>query len=172
MPLIQGTANKIISFAGNIDSNTETSLITQVEEYLDSIKCVEARKMRVMEVMIELLQNVLHHAPPITDKDTTPQHIFQLENTKAGFMVSTSNPIKTKNILALKKRIDYLNSLTPDEVTSLQKDILKNGNDARETAGLGFIDMLKKSRSKILFRFDPPTPDNNYSLFSVNVLVG
>ncbi len=108
MSLIQGTANTIISFIGNINSDTETALITQVEDYLDSIKCPEKIKARVMEVMIELLQNILHHAPPITEKDITPQHIFQLENAKPGFIISTSNPIKTKKIPLIQKRIENI----------------------------------------------------------------
>jgi hypothetical protein len=159
----------IISFTGIIDSNTETYLITQVEAYLDSVKYREATKTKIMEIVIELLQNILHHTTQQSLNDNITGSTFKLEKSKKGFIISTSNFIPVRSIPALTKRIEYLNTLTPDELTSLYKDILKNGNDARETAGLGFIDIRRKSGKPLLFMFAPA--GNNYSLFTVKALV-
>jgi hypothetical protein len=164
--------NILISFIGVIDSNAEVYLITQVEEYLDSIKCRETTKAKVMEIVIELLQNVLHHSPDQPLDEKIIGNTFQLERSKRGLIISTSNYILTRKIATLQKRIEYLNSLTPDELTSLHKDILGNGNSARETAGMGLIEIRRKSRNPILFMFAPPSNlDNKYSLFTVKVLV-
>jgi hypothetical protein len=162
--------NILISFIGVIDSNAETYLIQQVEEYLDSIKCRENIKMKVLEITIELLQNILHHSPvqPIAD----PHDSFQLEKGEKGFIISTFNFIENRKVAALAKRIEYLNSLSNLELTSLYRDILKNGNQERETAGLGLIDIRRKSGKPILFMFAPPsTLNNKFSLFTVKVLV-
>jgi len=161
--------NVLISFLGLIDSNAETYLINQVETYLDSTKYRESTKTKVMDITIELLQNILHHSAPLPTDDKVAGNMFELEKSKTGFIISTSNFIATKKIAALTKRIEYLNSLTPDELTSLYRDILDNGNAIRETAGLGFIDMRRKSGKPILFMFAPA--GNNYSLFTVKVFV-
>jgi hypothetical protein len=165
-------ANVLISFLGVIDSNAETYLITQVETTLDLIKCRENYKTKVMDIMVELLQNILHHSPALPLAEKIIGNTFQLEKRKGGFIISASNFIAAKNRAALTKRIEYLNSLTPDELASLYRDILKNGNTERETAGLGLIDIRRKSGKPILFKFElPSTGDTNFSFFTVKVLV-
>ncbi len=160
-----------ISFIGVINSDAETYLITQVEEYLESIKCSENTQAKIIEIMIELLQNILHHSPKLKD-DQLNGDIFELEKTAKGFIISTSNFIEKRKVAALTKRIEYLNTLNRDELNKLYQDILNNGNSVRETAGLGFIDMRRKSGKPIFFMFAPPsTLDNNYSLFTVKVLI-
>lgn len=169
----QGIPKNIpISFIGVINSDAEAYLITQVEEYLDSIKCKESIKTKVMDIMIELLQNILHHSPEQPLNEKIVGNTFQLENSKEGFIISASNFIASRKIASLKKRIEYLNTLNREELTKLYRDILNNGNAVRETAGLGLIDIRRKSGKPVSFMFAPPSSlDNNYSLFTVKVLV-
>ncbi len=172
MSLAQNLKKPVISYYGTINSDIETELITQVETYLESIKCKPAATTKIMTILVELLQNILHHS---NTKDLAHEIIgdsFQLETDTAGFIISTTNFIKTTKVATLTKRIEYLNTLGKEELANLYKDILNNGDTVRETAGLGFIDIRRKSGTPILFKFDPPNlPDNKYSLFTVRVHV-
>lgn len=169
MSLAINPNDKLISFIGKLDSALETELITQVEKCLETLHCSEDEQQKIISMTVELLQNILHHSSTTPPGDNITESMFQLEKTKKGFVISTSNFMKTKKNMLLQKRIEYLNSLTLQELANLYKDILNNGQSARETAGLGLIDIRRKSRNPILFKFAPVNTD--YSLVTVKVHV-
>ncbi len=170
LPII--SKNTLISFIGEIDSNIETDLLAQVEECLNTLKCPAAKQEKIIGITVELLQNILHHASPQPPGDNIIASVFQLEKDKDYYIISASNFMRTKKCAVLQKRIDYLNTLAPLELKNLYQNILDNGQAARETAGLGLIDIRRKSGKPILYKFELPSiRDNNYSLFNVKVLV-
>lgn len=169
MSLSSSTPGILISYSGRVDSKAITTLLAKAETILEMYKCKPEYSQKVLNIMIELLQNIVDHTPPEALVDEAQPSTFLFEKTKNRFTVSTTNTMFTRKTALLKKRIEYLNSLTPGEMTALVKDIGKTANPALETSGLGLIEIIREAGSPILFKFEPA--GNNFSLFSVKVLV-
>jgi hypothetical protein len=158
-------ANLFIYHSGVIDSQTIFKLLTQAENFLYSTGSPMNIKRKTIEIMTELLQNVYHHAEENEKEAST----FLFKKKENRFMLTTTNMIHKNSIVLFKKQLSNLNLSTSRELTNMYREILKNGKLSNDNAGLGWIEIRRKSGSPVLFKFIPK--DNNYSLFTVSVLV-
>ncbi|HAS44562.1 MAG TPA: hypothetical protein DCS93_29050, partial [Microscillaceae bacterium] len=66
----------------------------------------------------------------------------------------------------IAEKINYVNGLTKEELRSLFREIVKIGElSDKGGAGLGFIDMVRKSGEKLLFDFQ--AVDEEVTFFSL-----
>ena len=71
---------------------------------------------------------------------------------------------------ALKKTLEHINSLDKEGLKDLYKEIIKNTTISdKGGAGLGFVDMARKSGQKLLYEFPEMSPD--YHFFCLKVIV-
>ena len=82
----------------------------------------------------------------------------------------SGNPIRKGNIDRLKKALEHINGLDKDGLKELYKEIIKNTTISEKGgAGLGFVDMARKSGDKIEYSF--PELNSEYSFFCLKVNV-
>jgi len=155
----------LVSYTGLIDSLSIATLLAQAEKSLEEINSPDDMKKKILGITAELLQNVFHHCPCQTEKTT----LFFIEKTEERFIITTSNLILENKTLSLTKQIENINACTTKQLTSHYRDLLKNGTLQGENAGLGLIDIRRKSGNAILFKF--ASADNTYALLTVNVLI-
>ena len=159
----------LVSYSGNMDAKSIPALLVWTENELLAFKIPSDTIKRILGITTELLQNIYHHCPAKTITNTEAIPSFSLEKRKQGFLLITTNSIPKNKVTTLKKRITALNSYTGEELKKLYQNTLKNAGSVGENAGLGLIDIIRKSGNKILFKF--ASIDNNYCLFTVKVLV-
>jgi hypothetical protein len=164
-PTYKNNAKILIMYSGNIDSQVITALFAEAETCLDSMNITPGLKAKMLGIMIEMLQNIADHSTKEGLENITDASSFIFQKNKNGFILQTTNKVYSRVIPHLKKRLDYLNSLTSANMTKLYRDILKNGNPETETSGMGLIDIIRKSGNPILFKFMPA--GNKYSVFTV-----
>jgi len=160
--------NASVYYSGVIDAQVISRLLNEIESCLISSCIKDRRKSEVIAIATELLQNIYHHCPLNADagKDSP---MFLLEEKEDIYMLTTSNLIEKSNAPLLRKQIAELNSYTAEELTGRYREVLNNGKLNNQCAGLGLIDILRKSGNPIAANFE--TIDNKYTRLTVNVSI-
>ncbi len=143
----QGVTDKIISL-------TETNL----ENYGKSSKI----KKRVFSILVEGLQNITRHQDTL--KDESQSGIFVIQQKEDRYYITTGNLIDKNNITKLSQQLDKINSLEKDDLKKFYKAVLNdNIMSNKGGAGLGLIEMARKSGNKLSYDFK--NIDDKHSYF-------
>ena len=101
--------------------------------------------------MGECLQNIVKHGDH-TNHDNAA--VFLIGRSDEAYIVISGNPIHKSEKDSLKSKLDNINSLDKDGLKQLYKDIIKNTQISdKGGAGLGFVDMARKSGQPLEFDF-------------------
>lgn len=166
--------NIILSFKGEFTSELLTSFLNILESKMIELKINNNKKRRVFNVLIECFQNLYHHIA-ITDYKNELVEIKKpalviVKHHEGNFIVRTGNYIEKCKIDDLKRKIAMVNSLDSEELRGLYQ--MKLANDPRTekgTAGLGFIDIARKSKRKL--EYDFVEIDEVSSFFCLKVII-
>jgi len=111
---------------------------------------------KVFHVMVECLQNISKHAENrnsiITSKDG--RGIFMISKDETEYNVTTGNVINNDKIPKLSSMLENINSLDKEGLKDLYKQQIREGRlSDRGGAGLGFIDIVRKTGQKLVYSF-------------------
>jgi len=125
-------------------------------------------KKKVFNIMVECLQNISKHAECMDDKNIKyGRGILLISENDNTYNVTTGNVIKSETRKKISESIETINSKDKDGLRELFKERLSNGRMSKKGgAGLGFIDIAKKSRNKLEYHFDKI--NDNYYFFILN----
>jgi hypothetical protein len=161
----------ILVYEGDFTQETTKSILAMAERNLDSSGEDSSIKRKVFNVMVEALQNIVKHSSEQGMKAgslISRSAIFMISRDDNHYSVMTGNPILKDKVAQLSKNLEELNSLDKDGLKEMYKAIIKNTTISEKGgAGLGFIDMARKSGEKLEFQF--PEMDTYYAFFCVKV---
>lgn len=125
-------------------------------------------KKKIISLMVEMLQNIIHHGGVEMDEIKGSQGIFYISIKKEKYYLTTINYIKNSSVDILKNKIDHINDLTDETRENFYNERLFDFEINSPTgAGLGLIEMRIKSRNPIYYQFYPL--NNEYSLFKLTL---
>jgi len=146
------------------------AVVSLVESKLTLFEEPVKLQKKVFNVLIECLQNLHHHNPKVNQKNVNNPVIVMLAKNATGYSILSGNLIDDTKIEAFRGRLDEINNLSKEELRSLYKNTLSNEEYSDlGGAGLGLIDMSRKSGEKLEYGFIPF--NDNYSFFSLNVKI-
>jgi hypothetical protein len=123
---------------------------------------------RVYFVMVESLQNITRHQDVKQDEEN--QAFFVVHNNVGEYDLTSGNVVTKEEIDSLKEKIDKINSLNPDELKAYQKEILENQlMSDKGGAGLGLIEMARRSGNKLEYDFQEINDKLSYFYFKSKV---
>ncbi|MGE0771432.1 MAG: SiaB family protein kinase [Cyclobacteriaceae bacterium] len=161
----------ILVYEGDFTQETTKSILAMAERNLDSSGEESSIKRKVFNVMVEALQNIVKHSSEKGLKAgslISRSAIFMISRNDHQYSVMTGNPILTEHVDQLSRNLEELNSLDKEGLKEKYKAIIKNTTISEKGgAGLGFIDMARKSGEKLEFQF--PNMDDHYSFFCLKV---
>jgi len=161
----------LLLFKGNITSDLVSSILKITESKLESIEDQPKTKRRVFNILVECLQNVYHHLDERDEpnSDDFKSAILMLgRQGDTGYVIITGNYIFSDRVADLTERLNALNAMDKEELRAEYQNVLSNeGFSEKGGAGLGFIDMLRKSGQKLEFGFQEV--DDQYSFFTINI---
>ncbi len=161
----------ILVYEGDFTQETTKSILTMAERNLDSSGEEASIKRKVFNVMVEALQNIVKHSDELVD-GVIKSHaaIFLIGREENRYSVMSGNAIRNSNISKLKEKLDRINGLDKEGLKELYKAIIKNTTISEKGgAGLGFVDMARKSGTKLEYEF--PEMSAEYSFFCLKVNV-
>jgi hypothetical protein len=151
-----------------------TSILQIMETKMD--RSAEDPKMRkkVSNVLVECLQNLFHHIDDDIDNKSTEfnerNSLFMITKSNTCYTINTGNYMKSSDVAMLQDKLDLINSLSKEKLKDFYKQVLNDGTmSVKGTAGLGMIDIARKSGQKLEYCFSPI----NYGLtfFSLSVKI-
>ncbi len=128
---------------------------------------VEKQIKKIFGVFIELAQNIMHYSAEIEyshrDDKNVGVGIILFSETKSNFQIISGNQISNENKSSIAGKLDKINSLNLEELKEFyHKQIRVEPEDESKGAGLGFIDMARKSRNKIKYNITEIDEENSF----------
>lgn len=168
--------NILLSFKGVVTSELLTSVLSIMESKMDYMEESPKTKKKVFNVLVECLQNLYHH---IDSGDDSQRNIEQIEAKSALFMISkkddnfviqTGNYVDIESANDLESKLVLINGMDKDELKKYYQDVLSNGLISEKgTAGLGMIDIARKSGNKLEYLFLPINEHNKFFCLTIKI---
>lgn len=149
-------------------SHEITKMFTAMAES-DMEKHSEERSVqrKVYHVMVETLQNMNKHSDEIKDRNVG-NGLFIIGKKADTYYVITSNRVAKKHKDKLEQSLITVNSASIDELKEMYKKQIKEGRISEKGgAGLGLIDIARKTGEPLNFQFLPL--DDDYFFFILKV---
>lgn len=153
-----------IMYEGKITHQITKAFTTLTEVDLEEREESGKVRRKVFHVMVESLQNITKHATPAGDnKQSVGRGIFVVSKGEDYYSVITGNLVSKDQSNELKKMLDHINSKDVDELKQMYKRQIKEGRKLSEKggAGLGFIDIARKTGNKIEYNIVPVDDESN-----------
>jgi len=162
------TARKIVlAYGGEIKNGVVSNVMSIIDTNLVD-ETNQILKRKVLHVAIECIQNIERHSDEFVDQKNTSS--FLVFKKDADYYVSFCNSICNDKIDTLKQKIDSVNALDKEELNDYYKKALReNTINEKGGAGLGLIEISRRSGNKISYLFEPL--DQEYSNFSLMVKI-
>ncbi len=159
----------ILMYSDSITSKTLESLVAITEDKLSRHTTEIKTKKKVFNVMVECLQNISRHGQK--DEKNTVSSIFIIgKDEKERFFILSGNSIDKKDEKELRAKIDKVNSMNSEELHNSYLEIIDEGEMSdKGGAGLGLIDIARKSKNKIHYHFRPVDKNSVFFIFKVNI---
>jgi hypothetical protein len=162
----------ILIYEGDFTQETTKSILTMAERNLESSGEESGIKKKIFNVMVEALQNIVKHSDEGKDGGDVNHHaaIFLIGHERSQYSIMSGNPVKNVNLPSLKSALEHINSLDKDGLKDLYKEIIKNTTISEKGgAGLGFVDMARKSGEKLEWSFVPMNEEYSFFCLKVNI---
>lgn len=158
----------LVYYKGAINHGLLNSIADTVEAQLLRFAVPSGISKRAYHFSIELMQNVHRHAAVKAGNPWNGEGFYALDYDGETIEIVTCNPVWNRNISVLTDLIDSLNACADDAVQSLFMVQLAGGTlSDKGGAGLGLIDIARKSQRPIVYHFKPICDD--ISLFSIAI---
>jgi len=128
---------------------------------------------RVFHVMVECLQNISKHAEDngnVEDTSFSGRGIFLVSKGDQEYNITTGNIIDNRRIKELKDMLERINKLDKPGLKELYKEQIQKGKlSDKGGAGLGFIDIKRKTGKQLIYHFLPITEYTSFFLLTSSV---
>ncbi len=133
-------------------------------------------KKRLYHVMVECLQNICKHAEDSTmavgasEAENRGTGIFIVGINEAFYTVTTGNVVSNEKIEGTIELLDKVNSLNAEEISDLYKKMLRESRLSEKAgAGLGFIDIIKKTGNKLMYHVEKVSDNSSYIILKSTI---
>lgn len=129
-----------------------------------------AMRNKIYFLMIEGLQNVTRHQEKSDSTENVEDGMFAIQKNKDKYFVTTGNIINKDNELILRPKLEQINLLDKEQLKKVHKDILLTGEISdKGGAGLGLVEMARKSGNRLLYDFEPVDKDKSFFYFRTEI---
>jgi hypothetical protein len=154
-------------YRGVVTNENSVPLLMLLEKEMENSEFGFVGRKRLFMFVLESLQNVSRHS---NKSEHASMSLVVYSKTDNGYTVTTGNVLPTSGINDLKVRLDEINSLDTNEIRSVYRQMLSTAEfSTKGGAGLGLIEMAKKTGNKLDYDFF--TIDDKYSYFILSKTV-
>lgn len=121
----------------------------------------------LFHIMVELLQNISKYS----DDEKKGKGIIVLGKLPEKYNVSSGNVVKNSRVKYLTELIENINNKDGSELQKLYDSKISNhAFNEQGGGGLGLIDIVRKSKQKLEFTFEPLSDTTSFFLVTITVL--
>lgn len=150
-------------YEGEFSHEVMKMFTSMAERDMDKSNEDKSVKRKVFHVMVECLQNMTKHSDDVDRNDGVGNGLFIVGKKDGYWSVITANKILKEKIEGLKASIDNINSMNKDDLNALYKKQIREGSlSEKGGAGLGLIDIARKTGRQLDYQFLPLEDKTNY----------
>jgi hypothetical protein len=154
-------------YRGVVTNENSVPLLMLLEKEMENSEFGFVGRKRLFMFVLESLQNVSRHSDKNRYADMS---LVIYSKTDNGYTVTTGNVLPSSNINNLKSKLDEINNLQADEIRNVYRQMLGNSEFSdKGGAGLGLIEMAKKTGNKLDYDFVPLDEGFSYFILSKTV---
>ncbi|MCP4522495.1 MAG: hypothetical protein GY827_12510 [Cytophagales bacterium] len=159
-----------LCYLGEFNQDITKMFTSMAEDEMDRKSEGRAVKKKVYHVMVETLQNMNKHSDELADDLQIGKGLFMIGQKEETYFVITSNRITKDKRPSLESAIDQVNNATPEELKEMYKKQIREGSISdRGGAGLGLIDIARKTDEKLDYEFLYLNEDYYYFILKVEI---
>jgi hypothetical protein len=157
-------------YRGVVTNENSIPLLMLLEKEMENSEFGFVGRKRLFMFVLESLQNVSRHS---IKEQFANMSLVVYSKTDNGYTVTTGNVIPASVSYNLKAKLEEINSLEAEEIKNLYRQMLNaKGFSNKGGAGMGLIEMAKKTGNKLDFDFVSLDSDYSYFVLSKTVDAG
>ena len=157
-------------YRGVVTNENSEAILLLLEKEMERSEFGFVGRKRLFMFVLESLQNVSRHVDTI---EHSSMSLVVYSKTDTGFTVTTANVINKEDEPGLKEQLVLLNTLEAKEIRALYREKLGSASlSSKGGAGLGLIEMAKKTGNKLDYDFIKIDNDLLYFVLSKSVDAG
>ena len=142
-------------YRGSFTQTLTRKILSLAESNLQRLVDKSSLQNRIYFIMVEGLQNVTRHQDEVVHEAGDYSGIFTIQKKGSRYLITTGNLIVNSKVDSLKQKLERVNSLDREDLKKLHREILTTGElSDKGGAGLGLIEMARRSGNKLLFDFE------------------
>jgi hypothetical protein len=149
-------------YEGEITHQITKAFTSLTETNMELGEESQSTQKKVFHVMVECLQNVGKHAEYMVETEIhrDGRGIFLLCKNEHEYTITTGNMVNKSKFSEMTEGLEKINSLDKEGLKQLYKQQIKEGRLSNKGgAGLGFIDIAKKTGNPLIYNFLPINDD-------------
>lgn len=159
----------IMVYSDHVTPKSFEYLMHLAEDKLAHFNTDLKNKKKILHILVESLQNIATHGYKDSSNTVASLFVIGLDDENRFFVIA-GNTVTHKSEEHLREKLDHLNSLNSDELRMIYKHSIQNNDfTAKGGAGLGFIDIMRKSQSKLHYHFEPVNEEHSFFTFKVDI---
>lgn len=165
-------SNILLFYEGEVNHEITKALTFTTENNIGKNGTSRITQKKVFNAMIECLQNIDKHSlgPDLENSVISKKGSILVSEDANSYFILAGNPVSYAQKDTLSTIINELNQKEKKELRTLYKKQLENGKlSDKGGAGLGFIDMARKSGNNIKFSFYPINDDLFFFVYKILV---
>ncbi|MBS1568063.1 MAG: hypothetical protein JST45_01345 [Bacteroidetes bacterium] len=172
---LQGTKDRLLAdpavalvleHAGTVEAASIPGMLAQVEAYCRSCGDPVALRKRLVQVLLESLDNLCRHAKGVFGDSS----FVLLVRCGDGYRLCTGNAVPAATGVLLLHRLGILNSMGHEDLREHYLKLLSNaGRTVNGGAGLGLMSMARKVVRPILGTVQSLGPFTSYLTFEMRL---
>jgi hypothetical protein len=160
----------ILVYVGKFTHKITKMFTALTEDETDYHNESKTLKRRLHHSVVEILQNMTKHSTELFTEVKFGKGMFLLGKKHDTYYIYTANKIQKSEVNKLSTAIDLVNSSTQEELRELYKKQLRDGMiSVKGGAGLGLIDIARKTGNILQYFFLPIDDLHEYFIFKVEV---
>ncbi len=159
-----------MSYLGAIDRNLLALMAKNVEEKVAEVTPTATKKL--FKVFIELAQNIALYSAEkgiSTDSNSSGEGIIVLKEFNNFFQIYTGNLATSKDVAALKDKIEKINSMSHDQLREYKRQMRKKKNTDVGRGNIGLIQVALVSGNPIDYKILQIDEEKYFAIISSRI---
>ena len=154
-------------FRGDFSPTIVSSILDLAKSTLEESSDTNKIKSKIFYIMGESLQNIARHQNESFNASPDKYSLFAIHKKNLKYYITTGNIINISEIDNLKEKIERINKLGHEDLRNYSRETRSEGSFSEKGgAGLGLIEMAKRSGNKL--KYDFSKINNEFSYFYLN----
>ncbi|MBR4440754.1 MAG: SiaB family protein kinase [Bacteroidales bacterium] len=140
--------------------------------YMSKYANSEGHRNKLSFLMVECFQNILRYGLSGRNETETRGEIFIVRRYGNSYYITSGNYIDNTKAEATKAKLKRVNSMSADELKKIFVETLTNKQLSKEGgAGLGFVEMIRKTKEKLDFKFTKVDDNRSFFYFQIRLKI-